>query len=161
MQAIISQVEFYLNRAQAYFEVTLKQPEILLNQRGMAAGCADLSRWRLRFNPTLYQENREHFLIHTVGHEVAHLVAHALYGRVPPHGKAWQQIMLNVFELPPNRVHHYAIGSVQGRRVTYRCDCQTHALSIRRHNAIIRGQVYRCRRCQADLTLACDLPTQN
>lgn len=151
MHEIEQQVEYYFRRAEAYFGVTFKRPEILLNQRGMAAGSADLTRWRLRFNPVLYTENRTHFITHTVGHEVAHLVAHALHGRVPPHGKVWKQIMTEAFHLPANRLHSYAVSSVQGKRIAYRCECQTHQLSMRRHNAITRGQVYRCTQCHHSL----------
>ena len=42
--------------------------------------------------------------------------------------------------------------SVQGKMFAYQCECQTHYLTIRRHNRIQRDKIaYLCRKCQGKL----------
>ncbi|MFM2486547.1 SprT family zinc-dependent metalloprotease [Celerinatantimonas yamalensis] len=154
MQAIIDSCDTYCQRAEDYFERSFLRPQIRVDLRGQAAGQANLSRALLRFNPILYQENRQHFLRHTVGHEVAHWIAYSLYGSVRAHGREWQQIMTDVFDLRAERLHHYNTQSVIGPTYTYHCHCRTHQLTKRRHKAIQKGLVYCCRACQGTLTLA-------
>lgn len=78
---IQQRVEECFNIAESYFQRTFRRPDISFQLRGQKAGVAHIDENRLRFNPTLYTENREHFLEHTVAHEVAHLVAYAVYGK--------------------------------------------------------------------------------
>ena len=111
----------------------------------------------LRFNPQLYQENREDFLRQTVPHEVAHLVAHQLFGlRIQPHGEEWQLIMRGVYELPPSRCHTYAVKRRQVARFIYRCSCPDgeFPFSAQRHALVAKGRRYLCRRCRATLNFS-------
>ncbi|MGL5177893.1 MAG: SprT-like domain-containing protein, partial [Aeromonas veronii] len=106
----------------------------------------------------LYQANQQAFLDEVVPHEVAHLLVHALWGdgrgknRVLPHGKQWQSVMREVFGLEPRTTHSFDLAVLAQRTVPYRCHCQQHQLSIRRHNKVVRGEArYHCRRCKQPL----------
>ncbi len=145
--ACYQQAEQRLNR-------TFPRPIINFNQRGKAAGSARLQTNELRFNAILLQENQQHFITHTVPHEVAHLLTYQLYGRTKPHGKEWQQIMNQIFELAAKTTHQYDTASVKGKTFTYTCDCTEHQLTIRRHNKIVRDNIkYICRLCKKSLTM--------
>lgn len=120
--------------------------------RGRAAGQARPADGELRFNPLLGAANWEHFLQHTVAHEVAHLVAWWTWGRrTLGHGPRWQQVMA-LFGSPAERCHPYDVSTSsawQQRRWDYRCACPTlHRLTTTRHRRVERGQAeYRCRCC--------------
>lgn len=126
-------------------------PEVLFNQRGKVAGCALLQKNTLKFHPTLYQQNQEHFLMHVVPHEIAHLLVWQLYGKTSPHGKEWKNIMIGVFGLPPERTHQYNVENIGIKTINYACECGEVAMTIRRHNKVLKGAIYRCRTCGKDL----------
>ncbi|CAG9295759.1 SprT family zinc-dependent metalloprotease [Celerinatantimonas diazotrophica] len=151
MHEISAACENYIRMAEKYFKRTFARPAIKVNLRGKAAGQARLDQAELRFNRILYEENRDHFIKQTVGHEVAHWIAYCLWGNVRPHGSQWQQIMQQVFNLPAIRLHTYDVGRVQGQTYPYRCNCRHYQLSTRRHRAILRGRYYLCRDCGAVL----------
>ncbi|WP_026958258.1 SprT family zinc-dependent metalloprotease [Aliagarivorans taiwanensis] len=141
-------VEHYFQLAEAFFKRNYPRPEVVLSaRRSKVAGSANCSHWRLRFNQHFYQQQPEQFLAQTVPHEVAHLICHAEFGRVAPHGKQWQAVMQTVFNCPPQRTHSFDTTAVSGQQFDYRCGCQQHKLSIRRHNKVLRGAQYACRRC--------------
>lgn len=96
-------------------------------------------------------DNQEAFIRDVVPHELAHLIAYQLYGRVRPHGKQWQQVMSEVFDLPPNTTHQFDVSKVQGQTFTYRCRCNQYSLSKIRHNKVRKGQQYVCKRCSTAL----------
>ncbi|MFM2480275.1 SprT family zinc-dependent metalloprotease [Celerinatantimonas sp. YJH-8] len=152
MQELLAACLNYLKQAEQYLKCDLTIPDIRLDLRGKAAGQAHLQRSQLRFNPVLYHENHEHFLIHTTAHEIAHWAVYQHYGHVRPHGKEWQDLMANGFHLPASRLHHYDIATVSGPTFCYHCRCRTYQLSIRRHRAIQRGRQYQCRDCHQLLT---------
>lgn len=128
------------------------RPKVSLTQRGKSAGSARLQQNELRFNATLLQENVDHFILQTVPHEVAHLLVYQLYGRTKPHGNEWKNIMIGVFNRPPEVTHHYNVTNVEGKRYVYRCGCQDHSLTVRRHNNIQRQKTtYICQRCRETL----------
>ncbi len=129
-------------------------PRVCFNQRGRIAGSAWLERWELRFNPVLLADNETDFMTDIIPHEVAHLVAFACYGKVRPHGKEWQYIMLSVFGLQPHTRHRLDTAKV-APTFDYQCDCRQHRLSLRRHNNIQRGkQRYQCLHCNTLLSLS-------
>ncbi|MCE9685798.1 SprT family zinc-dependent metalloprotease [Shewanella sp. AS16] len=133
-------------------EDTLQQsfprPEISFALRGRSAGTAHLQQNRLRFNPVLLAENAQAFINEVVPHEICHLLCHRLYGRVKPHGREWQTMMLELFKQTPSTTHSFSTASVTPTGVSYLCDCGELKLSIRRHNKVLRGQShYSCRRC--------------
>lgn len=154
-QLIIQKVEFCITHAASYFGENFALPQVRFNQRGKIAGSARLQLNELRFNPILLAENLDAFLHEVVPHEVCHLLAYQLFGKVRPHGKEWQSLMLNLFNLKGKTYHHMDISSVAGKHFNYRCQCGIVKLSIRRHNKVVRGQQqYVCRQCTTQLTLA-------
>ncbi|MGL5037794.1 MAG: SprT family zinc-dependent metalloprotease [Aeromonas sp.] len=156
---LLARVEACFAHAEAHLGRTFARPPVHCNIRGRAAGSARLQSWELRFNPTLYQANQQAFLAEVVPHEVAHLLVYALWGeqcgkgrnqtRVLPHGKQWQAVMQEVFGLEPRTTHTFDLTVLAQRTMPYRCHCQQHQLSIRRHYKVLRGQArYHCRRCK-------------
>jgi SprT protein len=147
-------VALYVALAETHFSMRLRLPSFDMTLRGLAAGRADLTRWHLRFNATLLRENREHFLKHTVGHEVAHLVTFALWGRrAKPHGHEWRAVMA-VYGLPAHATHRYDVSNIPRRRspYVYRCRCENDVFfGSLRHKRTRRGVRYFCRRCGAPL----------
>ena len=142
----------YLSLASRYFKREFNHPKITLDQRGKCAGTARLLSWHIRLNPVLLQDNQAEFEREVIPHEIAHLVVHAVWGRVKPHGVEWQKVMQDVFNITPRTTHKMDVTKVQGAVYAYRCDCQQHELSVRRHRAILRGdRQYCCRRCGSKL----------
>jgi SprT protein len=153
-QLVLNKIEACYQHAELRLNRTFPRPNINFKQRGKAAGSARLQINELRFNPILLQENQQHFITHTVPHEVAHLVVYQIYGRTKPHGKEWQHIMNQIFDLTAKTTHQYDVSTVKGKTFTYACQCTDHQLTIRRHNKIIRDNVkYICRLCKQSLIL--------
>ena len=145
-------LEQCLRLAEEHFKRSFKAPEISFELRGVKAGVAHLQENLLRFNPILLQENAEEFLYQVVPHELAHLLVYQLFGRVKPHGREWQGMMQGVFGLPAETCHRFDVASVQGDTFGYRCACQQHLLSKRRHLRILREKTdYICRKCRTKL----------
>lgn len=139
------------NRANQYFETDVEMVSIKFNQRGSAAGTAYLQRHEVRFNYDMYLQNPNEFLSTVVPHEIAHIFVYQLFGpKVRPHGKEWKSVMMNVFNLAPNRTHNFDV-KAPAKSFLYLCDCMEHALTIRRHNRILKGAEYQCRKCRAKL----------
>ncbi|MCV2884261.1 SprT family zinc-dependent metalloprotease [Aestuariibacter sp. AA17] len=159
MNDLISIAEERINQcysiANGFFNQHFPLPTVSLNQRGKIAGSANFQRNHIKLNPVLFSENRSVFESEVIPHEVAHLITYHLYGKVKPHGKEWQNIMTQVFYLPATATHQLCVKNVQGKTFSYKCDCQTISLTVRRHNKIIRGESqYRCKRCNAVLVAA-------
>lgn len=137
--------------AECFFERSFQRPSYLFNQRGKSAATAHLQRNLIKFNAILFKQNKEEFLQQVVAHEVAHLVVYQQYGKVRPHGKEWQMVMRNVFNCPANTTHSLDISDVIGQQFSYQCQCSSHQLSIRRHNKILKGARYICKKCNNEL----------
>ena len=106
----------------------------------------------IKFNRTLLLENSDEFIRQVVPHELAHLIVYQVFGRVKPHGQEWQAVMTQLFNLPADTCHQFDVENVQGKMFAYQCECQTHYLTIRRHNRIQRDKIaYLCRKCQGKL----------
>lgn len=150
-----SRIETCYQLAERFFDRHFPRPQVSFRLRGQKAGVAHLNDNLLRFNPQLYQENREHFLEQTVAHEVAHLVAHQVFGpRIRAHGEEWRQIMQGIYGLPAERCHTYAVQRRKTTRYLYRCQCpdQSFPFSAQRHGLVGKGRRYFCRNCKATLT---------
>ncbi|QLF94516.1 SprT family zinc-dependent metalloprotease [Pseudomonas sp. ABC1] len=153
-EQIQARVESCYKLAEDFFARCFTRPEVSLKLRGQKAGVAHLHDNLLRFNRQLYLENSEHFLRQTVPHEVAHLIAHQLFGPgIKPHGEEWQQIMLGVYELPPDRCHSYAVKRTPATCYIYNCNCPSRdfAFTAQRHALVAKGRRYLCRTCKAQL----------
>ena len=151
-QQIAEQVEHCYQVAETYLGQTFPRPEISFALRGKSAGTAHLQLNKLRFNAALLQDNLQAFLNDVVPHEISHLLTSQLYGRVKPHGREWQSIMLSVFKVSPRTTHSFDTRAVEGKTFEYFCQCGPIELSIRRHNKVLRGETqYRCRKCGSTL----------
>ena len=151
-QLVIQKVEQCIVHASACFGRNFVLPKISFNQRGKIAGCARLQINELRFNPVLLCDNVDAFIEEVVPHEVCHLLAYTLFGKVRPHGKEWQGLMLELFELKGQTYHQMDVSKVKGKSFKYQCECGPIELSIRRHNKVVRGvQTYICRKCKSPL----------
>lgn len=150
---ILRCVENCYQQAEQQLNRSFPRPEVNFKLRGKSAGTAHLQLNKLRFNATLLEENTAEFISQVVPHEICHLLAYQLYGRVKPHGKEWQSLMIKLYQLRPSTTHNLDISSVEGNTYEYQCACGPVSLSVRRHNKILRQQTqYRCRRCSQTLT---------
>ena len=146
-QLVIQKVEQCINHASSYFKQRFRLPKISFNQRGKIAGCARLQSNELRFNPVLLSDNMDDFLEEVVPHEVCHLLAYKLFGKVRPHGKEWQSLMIELFGLKGQTYHQMDVTKVKGKSFNYQCECGPIELGIRRHNKVVKGkQIYICRK---------------
>lgn len=146
--AIEHQVNRCLHRAELAFQRTFPRPSVQFKLRGKAAGKAYLQLNEIRLNQVLFQENRQAFVSEVIPHEIAHLITYQVFGKVRPHGKEWQMVMEKIFSVPAKTTHSFEITSVQGKTFEYQCHCDTHALTIRRHNKVTRSESrYLCRAC--------------
>lgn len=151
-QLVIQKVEQCISHACSYFEQNFTLPKISFNQRGKIAGCARLQLNELRFNPILLSDNLDAFLEVVVPHEVCHLLVYRLFGKVRPHGKEWQSLMLALFDVKGHTYHQMDVTKLKGKSFNYRCECGPIELSIRRHNKVLKGeQTYICRKCRSPL----------
>ncbi len=153
-EQITQKVAACIELANQTFNQDFTQPSLRFDIRGKTAGMALLNQWQLRFNPVLLNENPNGFLQEVVQHEISHLLVYALYGKVRPHGKEWQNMMQNLFSLPPTVRHNFDISSVEGRTFLYHCLCSEIRLSVRRHNKIQKNQArYLCKSCRQIIKL--------
>jgi SprT protein len=151
-QLVIQKVEHCISHASSYFEQNFRLPKISFKQRGKIAGCARLQTNELRFNPVLLCDNIDEFLEEVVPHEVCHLLAYKLFGKVRPHGKEWQSLMIELFDLKGQTYHRMDVTKVKGKSFHYQCECGPIELGIRRHNNVLKGkQTYICRKCRSPL----------
>lgn len=139
-------------KADAYFKRQFPRPELTFRRSGKNAGTAFLQQNRINFHPILYQQNQSAFIHDVIPHEVSHLLTWQLFNKVKPHGKEWQSIMVNVFQRSPKTTHNFDVKNVVGKQFAYQCKCSSHSLSVRRHNNILRGTQYKCRKCNTVLT---------
>ncbi len=143
-----------LELAEIFFKRKFDFPEVNFDVKGLKAGVAYLQKNTIKFNRTLLLENSVAFIQQVVPHELAHLIVYQQFGKVKPHGKEWQLVMEQIFHLSAQIYHEFDTASVQGKTVNYQCHCQIHALTLRRHNKIVREKaVYLCRNCKKALTI--------
>ena len=151
-QQTLNKVEQCYQIAEQQLKRHFKRPEISFKLRGKSAGMAHLQLNKLRFNAHMLGENQHAFIDEVVPHEVCHLLCHQLFGRVKPHGKEWQALMLNLYQLTPKTTHNFAVMRKPQAEFDYQCQCGVIKLSIRRHNKVIRNQAqYRCKACLSTL----------
>ncbi len=151
----------YLHQAEGFFRRSFRLSEIRFDVRGKTAGYfKQLANGNslINFNFSLLQTNGESFISRTVPHEVAHLVAYQVHGSaIRPHGREWKAVM-QLFKADASRCHDYDMSNVvtrQYRRFEYHCQCQAHFLTSIRHNRVLSGQDYLCRKCHQPLTPRC------
>jgi len=157
-------VEF-ICKAEAHFGRSFPHIPVVIKNIGKSAGQFRYRRNRItreilnpeiRINTTLLAENTEDFMIRTIPHEVAHYIDTMLHGE-SNHGYHWAHIMGTVFGMDNSRCHSYdttnsKMGARRTRKFEYSCHCQSHQLTSIRHNKILKGASYTCRKCRAELT---------
>ena len=67
-----------------------------------SGGRALLHQQQVELNPRLIAQNPQYFSMVLI-HELAHLITTARHGRVKPHGREWQQLMIAAGENPTVR----------------------------------------------------------
>ncbi|MBZ7663995.1 SprT family zinc-dependent metalloprotease [Klebsiella pasteurii] len=147
-QAVMRSLRENLAKANLKLGRLYPEPVLVYQQRGTSAGTAWLEKNEIRLNPVLLLENQQAFIDEVVPHELAHLLVWKHFGRVAPHGKEWKWMMESVLGVPALRTHRFELDSVRKNTFPYRCQCQQHQLTVRRHNRVMRGEAtYRCVRC--------------
>lgn len=147
-QQLLTKIELCYQMAESQLQRRFPRPEVNFKLRGKSAGVAHLSLNKIRFNLQMLQENQQVFIDQVVPHEICHLLCHQLYGKVKPHGLEWQQLMRDLYQQEPRTTHSFNVQAKPQPRFNYQCQCGVVALSIRRHNKVVRNQAnYRCKRC--------------
>ncbi|KKF35471.1 SprT family zinc-dependent metalloprotease [Erwinia tracheiphila] len=161
-QAVMRSLREKLQQANQRLARNYPEPTLVYQQRGTTAGSAWLQQWEIRLNPVLLLENEQAFIDDVVPHELAHLLVWKHFGRVAPHGKEWKWMMESVLNVSAKRTHQFEVASVRSRTFPYRCNCQQHKLTVRRHNRVQRGESeYRCVRCGGPLCPDMFSPAEN
>ncbi len=164
-QRVVEATGEAIAQASVLFGRAFAEVPVTFELRGRAAGMYRVHRGRrvIRYNPHIFARYFSDNLANTVPHEVAHYVTDILYGlrQVRPHGPEWQAVM-RAFGAQPAVTCNYDLDGIpvrRQRRFSYRCACTTHSLSTVRHKRVQSGRArYSCRRCQAPLSYAGQVP---
>jgi SprT protein len=145
-QRVTARLRSDIEKIEKRYGTKLDMPDVVYDVRGVVAGYAVHSAWRIRLNPELLVANLEDFLIRTVPHELAHLACHRIYPEVyernvsamfsartgrmvfrrekrEVHGPRWKEIM-RVLGANPKRTHNYDVSSTRRSRKArfeYKC----------------------------------------
>lgn len=162
-QAILHRIEQLIAHADQYYNKRLPIPELDLSLVGQKAGevCIQRLTWhrrlyKLRLNQSLLEQYTEYFFQQVIPHEVAHLVVDRLHlHRTKPHGPEWQAVMTECFGCPPDTYHTLPTTKARifAREYLYRCACQEHFFTARRHASAQKGGRYICRTCRQSLVV--------
>ena len=120
---------------QSQARTQLPEPKLVYQQRGTAAGIfAWLETYEIRLNPVLLMENVDAFINEVVPHELAHLLVWKYFGRVPPR----QRVEMDDGKRAGRSSPTYASvrTAIRCSVRLYRCKCQEHQLTVRRHNRV-------------------------
>jgi SprT protein len=159
-KAIKMRVTECLHLASAHFGKTFPEIPVKFDLAGTVGGyfCVHTCRTTgkvsqyFRFNRVLARENLNEYLEQICPHEVAHYIALSQWGRdIRPHGVEWKSVMVDVFNLAPDRCHAMNTAGVENLPFVYRCDCREHRVSKRRHNKMLRGGIYKCNTCRKSI----------
>ena len=160
-ERVVSHTAELITQSSRIFNQSIPSIPVRFDLPGKAAGMyvrKGSEKW-IRFNPWLFSKFFDENLKDTVPHEVAHYVVDHVYGRkgIKPHGIEWKNLMREL-GVNPVRTCDFDLTGIptrNHRRFDYRCDCQTHAISTRMHNAIARNvKMYLCKKCRQPLRQA-------
>lgn len=142
----------YLICAENYFHRPFTMPNVIIHKKGSVAGTAHLTQNTVKLNALLLLAHKHSFIKEVIPHELAHLLVYDLYGKVRPHGKEWQFMMQNIFNLAAKRTHNFELNHRTLPCFSYQCGCKIHHLSAIRHNRVQRREAeYRCLCCKKQL----------
>lgn len=149
--------EFENKIAACYLKVGHKlglpwQPiRITFDLKGVVGGRAWGSMNLIQINPGFVDTDHWEDLLHqTIPHEYAHILAHKKYTHRVGHGSEWKYIM-RLMGLEPRRCHNYDLSKVI-KVIEYKCSCQVHQYSTRRHAQVVKyGTRYICRMCKTTI----------
>jgi SprT protein len=151
--AVEQSVHHWIDLANQHLPNTTPYPALSFRASGSRAGAVFLHQGRINFNRTLLTAYPDDYFNEVIPHEVAHWAVHRNFGRVKPHGKEWQHVMSDIFGVEPKTTHQLDTSVLNRKTFKYVCDCSSHQLSVRRHNAICRNKVqYHCKKCNGVLT---------
>lgn len=139
-----------------HFDQTFERPVVTYDLKGHTAGYAVISENLIRLNTELLYTHHDDMIERTVPHEVAHIVQYQKYPGSKSHGGEWQYIMA-ILGLPADRTHSYKTTAARVRKrefiyyCTDNCPGNPHMVTKTLHNRILKGQIYTCRQCKAQL----------
>ncbi|HIF52029.1 MAG TPA: metallopeptidase (SprT family) [Thiotrichaceae bacterium] len=157
-EQIISATEACLYQASIKLEQSFEPIPVMFDLSGRAAGMYKINKSRrvIRYNPYIFAKYYSENIATTVPHEVAHYLVDVLYGirNTRPHGREWKNMMA-MFEADASVTCDFDLAGLPGKRYQrfdYACSCRTHKLTLIRHNRVLKGASYCCRRCKQELT---------
>lgn len=151
-QAVTEEVHRLYRIASTKLKRSFPLPAVTFRKSGKNAGTAFLQQNRINFNPVLFIHNADAFIDNVIPHEICHLLTYQIFGRVKPHGIEWQMLMRDLYNAEPSTTHTFDLTALNLKTFTYHCLCGEVPLTIRRHNKILKGTQYRCKRCKQFLS---------
>ncbi len=153
-EQIIAATETCIYQASTALDYSFEPIPVLFDLKGRAAGMYKVKKAQrmIRYNPYIFAKYFTEYLTTTVPHEVAHYVVDVLYGmkNTLPHGAEWREVMA-MFNADPSVTCCFDLDGIpikQYQRYAYTCPCRTHELTKIRHNRVLKGVRYNCRRCK-------------
>jgi predicted SprT family Zn-dependent metalloprotease len=102
-----------------------------------------INLWYVKKYPEIFKN--------TCLHEIAHAVDKQLYNNLS-HGRTWQMIMIELGASPKRVEDKVNIPDTRVYKYVYKCNCQKHYLSIKKHNKMKKNpRLYYCCKCHGDL----------
>lgn len=151
-------ISYWYDKAKGLYTLNnWQRPVFTVSQlKGSCGGKAEYLANKVMVNFALYKENKNEYLMQTVGHEVAHLATFQRYGLqrivANAHGDEWKSVM-SALGLPPNRCHSYDVSNVKQNRARnrylYNCSCAKPLyLTVIQHK---KSDKFVCNTCRARL----------
>lgn len=151
-QQICRMTDAFVERASKLYQQHFTPIAVHFDLKGRCAGmfCIQGRQKLIRYNPYIFAKYYDDNLHNTVAHEVAHYIVYQLYGRrVQPHGAQWRRVMLD-FKRDPSVYCNYDLQGIPVKKyqhIEYHCQCGVHKLTKIRHNRILKGARYYCKKC--------------
>lgn len=159
-EQVIKATEACISLISQKLEYAFASIPVLFDLKGKAAGMYRVKKTErvIRYNPYIFARYFNENLTTTVPHEVAHYVVDILYGmrHTSPHGKEWRGIMA-MLDADASVTCEFDLTGLPGKqykRFTYACPCRQHEFTSIRHNRVLKGMRYSCRRCKQTLVYA-------
>lgn len=164
-------------KAEKHYGITLPRPKLIhFKTSGTTGGWSNYGKKEMMFHLIFAKENREDYFKNTIPHEAAHWVCDHIHGLeyrkdrsgrkiirngryiCDHHGPNWQRVMLECYNLQPDRCHSYSTENVKTRKVrrwNYECvKCgEVSELTTHGHNKVqkyLKGtgrNYYSCKCC--------------